>query len=258
MTGEDEGYIVGDGGVIYSYTGSNTWHEDSSPTTAPLKDVHALPGGNAYAVGDGGKYLINEGITWLQQPDVFSGTNLTAVWANAEDDVWVGGADGKIWHWVGDDWIFVDFDLSSIKDIEFLSPSQGWFGVDHYLYMYNGTFWQEITSFDYYIVDISVINSNSIWLSGTVDTYYSIPAILFYNGSSIMEIHVGVYYGMDAISFCSSETGWATGSSHIFDYDNNNWIEKSNPSGSNLTDIQMLSTNSGWACGENGTILRYQ
>ena len=63
MRSQNDGWIVGSGGVIYHFNGS-TWSAVSSPTTGILFDVDFAPDGTGWAAGMGGNIIKYSGGKW--------------------------------------------------------------------------------------------------------------------------------------------------------------------------------------------------
>jgi hypothetical protein len=68
---------------------------DGGPlVTNHLRGVFARTPTEVYVVGDQGTLLIYDGVAWHKGPAGGPADDLTAVWANAADDIWVAGFDG--------------------------------------------------------------------------------------------------------------------------------------------------------------------
>jgi len=86
---------VGTGGVIIANDGSG-WVKQTSPTSATLEGVWALPDGEAYAVGEAGTVVHRAAGVWsLEAP--FTSSRLRAIWADKPRDWFAVGDNGEIW-----------------------------------------------------------------------------------------------------------------------------------------------------------------
>ncbi len=62
-----------------------------------------------------------------------------------------------------------------------------------------------------------------------------------------------------AVAMISSEEGWAVGQEGVIvHYLNGAWQQVNSPTGANLASVALVSVSEGWAVGERGTILHYQ
>jgi len=106
-----------------------------------------------FAVGSSGTILSLEGDSWRIHD---SGTldSFTAIWGFAEDDVWVGSAEGYLFHWDGQVWNEVPWP-DALAGTEHYASIGGMWGADGVLYFH--TFWQLVR------VDSSGLHNIAAW-----------------------------------------------------------------------------------------------
>ena len=72
-----------------------------------------------------------------------------------------------------------------------------------------------------------------------------------WNGSAWKGTYTNVgAFGLSAVDMLSSNEGWAAGNNYISHYTNGNWVHEFNYYAI-LTSLEMLSTNDGWIVGGN-------
>lgn len=124
MIDQEEGWAVGDGGIILHYSGG-AWAAVSSPVTTTLRGLYMLGPGDGWAVGDGGTILRYQG-QWIQ---LGSPTNaaLRAVHLFDSAHGWIVGSGGTILHYDGTTWTsvatFTTVDLNSVSQV---NPQEAW------------------------------------------------------------------------------------------------------------------------------------
>ncbi|MBN1770462.1 MAG: hypothetical protein JXB32_04305 [Deltaproteobacteria bacterium] len=103
---DDTGFAVGMNGTIVRFVDSG-WVRVRSPVTYNLRGLHVLSASFAVAVGTNGAVLWWRGGDWSYDDTTGTSQSLYGVWAAAEDDVWVAGANGTMLHWNGLGWAAV-------------------------------------------------------------------------------------------------------------------------------------------------------
>jgi len=87
---------VGDNGAITRWDGSQ-WKAESAGTTAHLNAVCLIGGKEAWAVGDGGVIISNDGSgKWTLYERSLYTVELRSVWGANSGDIWFGGEDGYL------------------------------------------------------------------------------------------------------------------------------------------------------------------
>jgi len=87
---------VGDNGAVTRWDGSQ-WKAEDSGTTANLNAVCFIDGKEAWAVGDGGVIISNDGGgEWTLYERSLYTIDLKTVWGHAANDIWFGGETGYL------------------------------------------------------------------------------------------------------------------------------------------------------------------
>jgi len=90
-------FVVGDGGTIFHYNGSE-WTDMSISTTLAFRAISG-----PYAVGDGGLIAIFNGSSW-QIEDAGVTSDLSDVWYGSDTNIWAVGDGGVVINYNGNDW----------------------------------------------------------------------------------------------------------------------------------------------------------
>lgn len=100
----DDVWAVGRGGMVLHYDGTSWRPYDTPQTDLHLSNVFGIRSDSVWA-GGYGTLMHWDGSTWTRIPDPRPAEwiLIEAIWASADDDVYVVSGDG-IWHWDGDLW----------------------------------------------------------------------------------------------------------------------------------------------------------
>ena len=111
------------------------------------------------------------------------------------------------------------------------------------------------------VFDIAVLDSlNVISLSGDPEGIYSIVAIYSSDGGNNWNTEELQMYGLSfSLKFRTPLEGWsASGLKFIYTSDKGNtWIEKQTPDSSIIYDLQFVNSQTGYAVGDKGVILKF-
>ncbi|MGH7739489.1 MAG: WD40/YVTN/BNR-like repeat-containing protein, partial [bacterium] len=105
LSDQNNGWAVGDNGVILRYDGQSWKPFAASPSTEKLNSVSAVDNVQAWIVGAYGTILRFNGTTWMSAGSSFSGFDLYRVLMRGESDGWAMGQDGNILYYDGSRWI---------------------------------------------------------------------------------------------------------------------------------------------------------
>ena len=129
MISATDGFIVGNGGLIRRWNGSNWNTAPSSGTTRNLNSVACSSATNCFAVGASGTILRwTGGPNWSFSPSSPTAQNLNAVFLMLPNDGWSVGASGVILRLSGGGYETSGSLVSSAFNMSDLSPVQiiGW------------------------------------------------------------------------------------------------------------------------------------
>lgn len=225
----------------------------------------------------------------------------------AIDDGWIVGSKGLILHYDGQDWRpFESPTTGNLLDIYMAGRNEGWIvGAEGLLLHYSEKAWQVIPnpSGQTYIAKLSVLGPDDVWmLASDLDEEKPTIELLHYDGSNwsqvanrtgegqlsdfrMLDSQTGwvAYEGgqqsllfvngawrnasfdfdydfqdIAAVQLLSSSSGWAVGDDgRIFSFNGREWIETESPTEEYLTDLVMIDASEGWVVGAEGTILHY-
>lgn len=281
------GWVTGDSGVIlYTSTGGNNWTIQASGITDEIFDVFFLNENDGWALAwklfsSGGNFgtrilkTSNGGLNWTNEmypvDDVFLNTitfydSLTG-WMGGYPGIMVYTTDG------GDKWIDAHVDSSFTAGFPVIRYS---FFDSEYGFACGG------------IVDIAGViwkteNGGQNWTSEAVGPE-PIQAMHFFDSLNIIGVGGDFEYGSgivtsddggrtwdyrslnvfgiaSAVSFRKPQEGWAPlGFAQVMIYTTDggeNWSNMNTPDSSVIYDLQFTDSTHGFACGEEGTVLKY-
>jgi photosystem II stability/assembly factor-like uncharacterized protein len=105
--------------------------------------------------------------------------------------------------------------------------------------------------------DICALSSTNVWVVGErFKDLESEGIILRWDGLSWTEVPCPTNNKLFGVFMLSSDEGWAVGEQGtILFWDGSSWTQVPSPTDKWLSDVFMLSSDEGWAVGEQGTIL---
>ncbi len=273
---------------------AGTWSLVLSPLDDErLNGLSAVSATDIWAVGESGKIIHYDGVSWIEIADVGSVDLLSIAMVSATDG-WAVGSSGKIYHYNGTTWSqFTDVGSQNLNSISMLSSTYGWIvGGNGEIYHYNGASWSSVTSpVTQQLNAVQVLSSTDAWIGGDSGKF------LHYNGTSWSEIADLGGNNVESISLLSTSSGWGGGQNgEIYRYDGTSWtifVDTGNqvwhadaslsladgwmlgtggeirrwngsvwnvfatPTQNDLRDVTMLTAQNGWAVGVEGTIVHY-
>jgi len=121
---------------------------------------------------------------------------------------------------------------------------------------HDGESWRlAVTLGDYALLDVDMLSADSGWIAGTGGALFRLEAGIWRRQPSPTTATIA------AIDMLTPEEGWAVGYD-VYQYTSGRWRTIPNPhagcgGGDFLNDLDLVSTNAGWAVGNCGTLLRY-
>jgi photosystem II stability/assembly factor-like uncharacterized protein len=250
MISPTEGWAVGDGGIIIHYS-AGTWSGPVSPGTTSnnLFSVFMVSSTEGWAFGAKGSILHYSGGAWtllssnLVPTSPVSLLNFNSGFFNSADDGWVVGTDGVIVHFDGTNYGTVTSPtINNFTSISFgppltgpIDPNDGWAvgnasasvpfpdGVlpnEPTIYHWNGFAWTKgvVIGTTNNLNSVFMVNSGDVWAVGggprptTSCSNPVCPIILHFTGGSWNTITPppGSYL-LKSIFMVSSNEGWAVG-----------------------------------------------
>jgi photosystem II stability/assembly factor-like uncharacterized protein len=279
---ESTGWAGGEGGTIVSTIDSgNTWAIQNSTVTTFIVDIFflnenlgwALTQRNVPPFGTTILKTTNGGDNWIAndfpEDNVFMNTILFFDSLNG----WIGGTyiagttDG------GESWVEADVDSNLISSLPVYNLS---FYTRQFGYAcggfidFAGVIWKTTNFgqnwsaqgvspdeiFDLYVFD----SLNAVTLSGDPEGFFGIGKIKTTDAGINWSYDSLSIYGLSfTIDFRTEPEGWsASGFKFLFTSDKGkSWINKETPDSTVVFDLQFINSQTGFASGENGVVLKY-
>ncbi|MBN2025645.1 MAG: IPT/TIG domain-containing protein, partial [Actinobacteria bacterium] len=303
----DHAWAVGAEGTILFYDGAR-WNPQISPTTSNLNGVWAVDANDVWAVGDAGTVLHYDGISWAHDSTAeshaadkdlhgisASGTsNVIAVgnsgtalhyngsWSEKSipdhhnqycisvldaSNAWSGGTYGDIYHYDGSSWSHeykvggLTSDFDAIHGICAKATDLVWAVGDLGTIANKGpTGWENKTGFFDHIIHAK--NLYDIAVLGTSDLFITGQDGNIFRGEipilNVIKVPSGTGNSLHGVSIHNLLTGWAVGDNGTILFHNGiSWNHQDNNVNVDLSGVSALSADSAWAVGDYGSILHY-
>jgi photosystem II stability/assembly factor-like uncharacterized protein len=253
MINADEGWAVGEGGLIFHYR-DNQWQRVDSPTENNLESIDMVSVNEGWAVGSKSTILHYRHATWTLVSETVSPVWMADIAWPDEDTGWGVGADG-VWRHINGTWQPIDTpdEFDGAFDVDMVDPEEGWFAGSEMLWHYNQGTWQ---SYRPGARAIDMINQQEGWAVGANGR------ILKYEHGQWQEVASPTNASLQAVSMASQQEGWAVGDEGtMLHYQNDVWQVIPPIVEVDLKEVQMFTQSDGategWALGERA-FLRYQ
>ena len=286
MVSSTEGWAVGAGGAIYHYFGGE-WNTFNSPVSTALRSVFMISPTEGWAVGDGGIIIHYSSGTWSGpvSPGAIS-NNLFSVFMVSSTEGWAFGAKGTVIHYSGGSWTALPTSLVPTAPVSLLNFNSGFFngandgwvvGTDGVVMHFDGVNYGTVTSPTINnFTSISFgppltgpIDPNDGWAVGnaSVTAPYE-PTIYHWNGFAWTKgVSIGTTNNLNSVFMVNSGDVWTVGGGPhpttscsvglcpvILQFTGGAWNTLTPPPGNyTLKSIFMVSSNEGWAVGEQGS-----
>ncbi|MCK4256864.1 hypothetical protein KAX35_08250 [candidate division WOR-3 bacterium] len=262
---QNDGWIVGAGGIILHYDGIN-WQMIESPIMEPIIKVQFLYADDGWAAAKGEDSCIilhYDGDEWSIHSKFKIGGYLTDMFFLSSTNGWVTTwafdkssfkQEAAMYHWDGSSWYDVSPFYANLYSVFFVDENNGWVsghicGIEPYdnFAHYDGTEWEVIQS------PIGLMYSSLYFLSAD-DGWCVGYGIAHYDGDEWSAVVDSGHFS--SVHFISPNDGWAVGYKLILHYDGSEWIVDESPE-KMLYSVYFVSENEGWAVGSEGVILHY-
>lgn len=286
MVSSTEGWAVGAGGAIYHYFGGE-WNTFTSPVSTALRSVFMISPTEGWAVGDGGIIIHYSQGTWSGpvSPGTLS-NNLFSVYMVSSTEGWAFGAKGSIVHYSGGSWTLLSSNLVPTSPVSLMNFNSGFFnsandgwvvGTDGVIVHFDGVNYGTVTSPTINnFTSISFgppltgpINPDDGWAVGNASVADGLlahePTIYHWNGFAWTKgVAIGTTNNLNSVFMLNTGDVWAVGGGNrttatctnavcpvILHFTGGVWNTISPPPGAyTLKSIFMISSNEGWAVGE--------
>ena len=259
--------------VIYHWNGSDWILNYYSTDYLSLSDITISPetnGNNAWVVGENGSILWWNGTKWSIFNNPYTKYFLDVEMVSPNNGWAIGSgfpiSPGTAYQWNGYSWI--PFEMFDAFSADFFTSSEetiGWAGgVFGELHYWNGNTWEEkISPVQIDINDIEIISKDNVWAIGggyDPESSYQIRGVILHYENDIWVVKTNPVPEkiLSDLDMLDEASGWAVGQDGtILQYSGESWIEFSSPTSNALNSIKMINENSGWIVGANGTILNW-
>ena len=266
------GWICGENGLIIHTIDGNNWIQQQSQVTVNLYDIFFLDSLNGWACGDSATVLktTNGGENWQTIPTPLNDRKLVSLeFTNYGGDIYGYLVGDSISLATNDNCqtIYGGQNEQISFDITFYTPYTGFEGLflSQYMIWFTDDFgitWADLGGFEYNqygIVrkNVSINWGYNLWTVGEMGSaYFCIePFQAFYQSQTPDTLDL---YEGDVDEY--EEIIWAVGEKGEIVYSTDlgiSYQKYPSPVLANLYDIEFSGANTGWAVGENGTLLRY-
>lgn len=183
---------VGDRGLIFSYDfGAEGFVIQQTNTLSSFKDVRIFDRTHMWAVGDGGVYTFSgdeSGGVWVRDTSVPGSVQLDAIWGLSDDDLYVAGDAGTLFHRSAEGWSRIS--LGRGENLYALWGTSGTSvyvaGQDGLIMHFDGSQWaaQSTGAFDH-LWSLWGLSDQQIFAAGTNGT------TLYYDGNAWQDLSSG-------------------------------------------------------------------
>ena len=279
---KNNGWAVSLGGkIIHTTNAGMDWEIQNSTVTTPIVDIFFINPNRGWALtypseppfGTSILKTTNGGLDWIKDSVFFENEIFTTVFFLDENTGFVGGRGVKKTIDGGLTWLnsFIEPGGVSTLPINKFSFYSNTFGyacggrVDVAGVVWRttdgGNNWSSIGLSPDQIYDVFVFDSlNAISLSGDPELLYPIGVIKTTDGGITWAFTELPFFGISfAIDFLNQNEGWsASGYKFLHTGDGgNNWIEELTPDSSIVYDLQFVDQYTGFACGQDGALLKF-
>ncbi|RLC41061.1 MAG: hypothetical protein DRH49_06080 [Candidatus Coatesbacteria bacterium] len=260
----DNIWAIGEWGAIYRFNINNegqiTVTETTSPTNLSLRGISFFKPNRGLSVGDKGTILEYKGVSWQQLPSP-TAENLHSVDFYKDDFALAVGENRTILEYDGENWNIIQLDNTDIPIVNlnsisvFTSDFAIAVGNQGIILEFNGIEWKNVETGitnDIDFLDVKVTDEKTAYVCGRDGT------LIVRNGDEWSQIESNTTADINALSFYSSQEGWAV-------CEDGSIIEINGLSTRLLLPITQVTLNGvfsnskfdAWAVGNMGTVERY-
>jgi len=269
------------GTIVNTSDGGFSWVLQNSTVTTPIVDMYFIDINNGWAltypqVPPFGTIILkttNGGSQWYADSVFFENEIMSTIYFFDNTTGLVGGNDIKKTTDGGLTWFNANIDSGivstlPVNDFNFYNNSFGyacggrldvagviWRTID------GGNNWSSFGLSADQIFDVFIFDSiKAIALSGDPEGFYPVGLLKTSDAGLSWNFSELTLYGLSfALDFIDANNGWsASGYRFLRSTDGGlSWFEEPTPDSINIYDLQFVDQNTGFACGENGTLLKY-
>lgn len=246
---ETNGWVATDQGSILHYDGT-TWTSVFSDPSIFFLSIHLSGPDNGWAVGGDGAVVKFDGTSWVAEEPITDAI-LWSVYCWDATHVWAGG-NQELFFYNGIEWEAVEEGAPcSFMDFHFNSLNDGVVYTNQALvYTYNGSTWTQVPLNDGGFDDVEVVSSTDIWAVDDLGSIWHSDGTTWVLVEEEIIPNYGWFTGLD---FADATHGWAVGSGGaIYQYDGVAWTRYSSGFTNSLTSMDGSGGNDVWITGDEG------
>lgn len=278
----NNGWATGlEGTIIHTSNGGSSWVLQNSTVTTPIVDVFFINNNNGWALtypqtppfGTTILKTTNGGLDWFKDSTFFENEIVYTIYFSDDLIGFLGGNGIKKTTNGGLTWVNAHIDSGMVSTLpinrfSFYSSTFGyacggrldvagviWRTTD------GGNNWSSIGLSPDQVFDVFVFDSlNAIALSGDPEGFYGIGLIKTTDAGISWDFTELPFFGLSfEIDFLDDQEGWsASGYKFLHTGDGGNtWFEESTPDSAIVYDLQFVDKYTGFACGEDGALLKF-
>jgi photosystem II stability/assembly factor-like uncharacterized protein len=279
---ESSGWAIGLNGTIIATTDSgNSWAIQNSTVTSPIVDICFIDKNKGWALtypeqppfGTTILKTSNGGLNWAAESYFFEEEILSTIFFFDQFNGFIGGDGIRKTTNGGVTWDKSLIDSGAVSNLPVLD-----FSFYNKLFGYacggrkdvagvvwrttnGGNNWSSIGISPDQIFDVFIFDSlNALALSGDPEGLFGIGLLKTTDAGLNWNYSELQLFGMSfAIDFINENNGWsASGNQFIYSTDKGaTWAATTTPENTNIYDLQFVNDHTGFACGENGALLKY-
>ena len=207
--------------------------------------------------------------TWTQykSANTFGGSSAWGVSAVSNNDVWMVGTNGGVWHYDGSNWVQHDgagkWETASLIGVSATSANDVWVnGTAGNVWQYNGTTWTQHSGAGKWggatILGFSSTAANDVWMAANNGNIWR------YNGTTWSQQSGSGRWGttdMQTVSARTTSDVWVAGfDGQVWHYDGSNWVQHDGAGKwmtNDIRDIKALAANDVWMATWGGGTWHY-
>ena len=269
------------GTIVQTTNGGDSWALQNSTVVTPIVDIFFINKHYGWALtypqvppfGTSILKTTNGGANWFADSIFFENEIMSTIFFFDDSIGFVGGNGIKKTTNGGLSWVDAEIDSGTVSTLpvskfSFFSKTFGyasggrldiagviWKTTD------GGNSWSSIGLSPDQIFDVFVFDSlNALALSGDPEELYAIALIRTNDGGLTWDFTELPLFGLSfAIDFIDEKVGWsASGYKFLLTGDGGKtWVEELTPDSTTVYDLQFVDKYTGFACGENGVLLKF-
>ncbi len=269
------------GTIIHTSNGGNSWVLQNSTVTTPVVDIFFINKNRGWTltypeVPPFGTTILkttNGGLDWIDDSTFFENEIMSSIFFFDEFVGFLGGSGIKKTTDGGLTWINVHIDSGGVSTLPILNftfysrtfgyACGGRLDVAGVIWRTTdgGINWSSIGLSPDQVFDVFVFDSlNALALSGDPEGFYGVSLIKTTDAGITWTDTTLTILGVSfALDFLNNKEGWSASGYKFLRTDDggNTWFEEITPDSATVYDLQFVDKYTGFACGQDGVLLKY-